>query len=71
MSSSLMFRYWSTDFRVPRMEMSFFSSTVRGVLVRVLKKEKKSMVSVGGGCGWGHTGVYGVVVGWGDLNDGR
>ncbi len=28
MSSSLMLRYWSTDFRVPRIEMSFFSSTV-------------------------------------------
>lgn len=27
-SSSLMFRYWSTDLRVPRIEMSFFSSTV-------------------------------------------
>lgn len=38
MSSSLMLRYWSTDFRVPRIEMSFFSSTVKGVLVRVLKK---------------------------------
>ena len=28
MSSSLMFRYWSTDLRVPRIEMSFLSSTV-------------------------------------------
>ena len=44
MSSNLMFRYWSTDLRVPRMEMSFLSSTVMGVLVRVLKKEKKSIL---------------------------
>jgi hypothetical protein len=38
MSSSLMFRYWSTDFRVPRMEMSFLSSTVTVCWVSVLKK---------------------------------
>ena len=46
MSSSLMFRYWSQDLRVPRISRSFLSSTVRGVLVRVLKREKKSMVVV-------------------------
>lgn len=38
MSSSLIFKYWSTDFRVPRMEMSFFNSTVTVALVSVLKK---------------------------------
>lgn len=38
MSSNLMFRYWSTDLSVPRIEMSFFSSMVTGVSMRVLKK---------------------------------
>ncbi len=38
MSSSLMLRYWSTDLRVPRMEMSFLSSTVTVCWVSVLKK---------------------------------
>lgn len=37
-SSSLMFRYWSTDLRVPRTRMSFLSSMVTVWLVRVLKK---------------------------------
>ena len=31
------------------MSRSFLSSTVRGVLVRVLKREKKSIVGGGGG----------------------
>jgi len=40
MSSSLMFKYWSTDLSVPRMQMSFFSSTVTTCCMRVLKKLK-------------------------------
>lgn len=41
-SSSLMLRYWSTDFRIPRMRMSFLSSMVTVWLVRVLKKLQKA-----------------------------
>ena len=37
-SSSLMLRYWSTDLSVPRIEISFLSSTVMVEFVRVLKK---------------------------------
>lgn len=45
-SSSLMLRYWSTDFRLPRIRMSFLSSMVTVWLVSVLKKLYKPLVSV-------------------------
>lgn len=38
MSSSLMLRYWSTLLRTPRIWMSFLSSTVTSLSMRVLKK---------------------------------
>jgi hypothetical protein len=38
MSSSLMLRYWSTDFSVPVTLMSFLSSTVTDWSISVLKK---------------------------------
>lgn len=47
MSSSLMLRYWSTDFRIPRMRMSFLSSIVTVWLVSVLKKLPRRVVSIG------------------------
>lgn len=45
MSSSLILRYWSTDLRVPRMRISFFSSMVTVWLVRVLKKLRERQLA--------------------------
>jgi hypothetical protein len=42
MSTSLMFRYWSTEIRVPVMAMSFFNSMHTCFPTSVLKNEKKS-----------------------------
>ena len=38
-SVSLMLRYWSTEWRVPQMERSFFSSTTTSLPTRDLKNE--------------------------------
>ena len=43
MCCSLIFKYWSTDIRVPVMHTSFLSSTATSFPIKVLKKEKKSI----------------------------
>lgn len=56
MSSSLMLRYWSTLFSVPRIEMSFLSSTVTSA-DRVLVSETWYMVTTAWRQIWRRTGV--------------
>ncbi len=42
MSTSLIFKYWSTEINVPVIETSFFNSTQTCLPTNVLKKEKNN-----------------------------
>ncbi len=38
---NLIFKYWSTEWRIPLMARSFFNSTMTNLPIKLLKKEKK------------------------------